>query len=103
MSNKIDNPGLRPLDISGGTRRPEGVTRGDRATTSGSNEASTGDTVNLTRSAVLLQKLEEALANSPVVDAARVSAIRDAISSGAYQIDAGVIADSIIQLNRELS
>lgn len=103
MSNKIDNSGLRPLDISGGTRRSEGITRGDRAATSGSNEASTGDTVNLTRSALLLQKLEEALANAPVVDVARVGAIRDAITSGAYQIDAAAIADSIMQSNRELS
>jgi negative regulator of flagellin synthesis FlgM len=103
MTNKIDNQGFRPLDTSGGTRRSEGVSSDSRPAASGGSQASTGDTVNITRSGVLLQKLEETLASVPVVDAERVSAIRDAIKSGSYQIDAAAIADQIIRLDRELS
>ena len=103
MTNKIDNNGFRPLDVSGGTRRPEGVSRDSGATASTTRAANTGDTVNLTRSGVLLQRLEETLANTPIVDAGRVSAIRDAITSGQYEVDAAAIADQIIRLDRELS
>ena len=103
MTNKIDNQGFRPLDISGGTRRPDSVSRDSSASAGRATDASTGDTVNLTRSGVLLQKLEEALASTPVVDADRVSAIRDAVTSGRYQVDAAAIADQIIRLDRELS
>jgi negative regulator of flagellin synthesis FlgM len=103
MTNKIDNQGFRPLDTSGGATRSERVSSSKSSATSGNREASTGDTVNLTRSGVLLQKLEETLANVPVVDAERVNAIREAITSGSYQIDAGAVADQIIRLDRELS
>ena len=103
MTNKIDNNGFRPLDVSGGTRRTDSVSPDSGSTASGTREANTGDTVNLTRSGVLLQRLEETLANIPVVDVERVSAIRDAISSGRYQIDASAIADQIIRLDRELT
>ncbi len=103
MTNKIDNQGFRPLDVSGGTRRPERASSDSSSNTGATQQANTGDTVNLTRSGVLLQRLEEALANTPVVDAQRVGAIRNAITSGAYQIDATVIADQMIQLDRELS
>ena len=103
MTNKIDNQGFRPLDTAGGTRRSGTVSSNDSSAPGVTREASTGDTVNLTRSGVLLQKLEETLANVPVVDAERVNAIREAITSGAYQIDAGAIADEIIRLDRELS
>ena len=103
MTNKIDNQGFRPLDVPGGARRPDSVSRDSSAGTSGTSGANTGDTVNLTRSGVLLQRLEETLANVPVVDAERVSAIRDAIASGRYEVDATAIADQIIRLDRELS
>ena len=50
--------------------------------------AQTGDHVTLTDSARSLQKIEEAVAKAPVVDAQKVAAVKQAIGSGTYQIDA---------------
>lgn len=62
----------------------------------------TGDHVTLTDSARSLQKLSEAVAQAPVVDAAKVASIKQALNSGTYQIDAGRVADKILQSERGL-
>ena len=62
----------------------------------------TGDTVTLTNSARSLQKIEETVAKAPVVNAAKVAAVKQAINSGNYQIDAGRIADKLLQFERGL-
>ena len=64
--------------------------------------AATGDTVTLTDSARSLQKIEEAVAKAPVVDAAKVAAVKQAINSGTYKIDAGRVADKLLQFERGL-
>ena len=61
-----------------------------------------GDTVTLTESARALQKIEEALAKTPIVDAAKVAAVKQAISSGTYQIDAGRVADKMLKFESGL-
>jgi negative regulator of flagellin synthesis FlgM len=61
-----------------------------------------GDTVTLTNSARSLQKVEEAVAKAPVVNAAKVAAVKQAINSGNYQIDAGRVADKLLQFERGL-
>ncbi len=61
-----------------------------------------GDTVTLTDSARSLQKIEEAVAKAPVVDTSKVAAIKQAISSGTYQIDAGRVADKLLQFESGL-
>ncbi len=62
----------------------------------------TSDTVTLTNSARSLQKIEETVAKAPVVNAAKVAAVRQAINAGTYQIDAGRIADKLLQFERGL-
>jgi negative regulator of flagellin synthesis FlgM len=59
--------------------------------------AQTGDHVTLTDSARSLQKIEEAVAKTPVVNAHKVAAVKQAISSGTYKIDAGRIAGKILK------
>jgi len=59
--------------------------------------AQTGDHVTLTDSARSLQKIEEAVAKTPVVNADKVAAVKQAISSGTYQIDAGRIAGKMLK------
>jgi negative regulator of flagellin synthesis FlgM len=49
-----------------------------------------------------LQKIEEAIAKAPVVDTAKVAAIKQAVSSGTYQIDTGRVADKLLQFERGL-
>jgi negative regulator of flagellin synthesis FlgM len=64
--------------------------------------AQTGDQVTLTASARSLQKLSDAIAQTPVVDATKVAAIKQAVSGGTYAIDASRIADKMLQAERGL-
>ena len=103
MTERINGQGFRPLDTSG-ARRAEGskAAAAKAAKTAGTGAPATGDTVNITRSAVLLGKLEELVRNSPSVDAERVRALKDAIASGSYEIDDQSVADNMIRMDREL-
>lgn len=64
--------------------------------------AQASDHVTLTDSARTLQKIEEAVAKSPVVDANKVAAVKQAINSGTYQINASRIAGKLLQFERGL-
>ena len=103
MTERINGQGFRPLDTSGARRAEGSKAAADKAGLT--NEASApqpADTVNVSRSAVLLGKLEELVRSSPSVDAARVRAIKDAVSSGSYEIDDQAVADNMIRMDREL-
>jgi negative regulator of flagellin synthesis FlgM len=60
------------------------------------------DHVTLTDSARSLQKIEEAVAKTPVVNANKVAAVKQAISSGTYTIDAGRVAGKMLRYERGL-
>lgn len=62
----------------------------------------TGDQVTLTNSARSLQKLSEAIAEAPVVDADKVASVKQALSSGTYQVDSRRVADKILQSEQGL-
>lgn len=100
MTEKINGQGYRPIDTAG-TRRSGQSERADGARAGGG--AGSADQVSVTSSSLLLSRLEEALQSSPAVDAERVRAVRDAIASGAYEIDPAVIAEKILRLERELN
>ena len=72
------------------------------ASAAGTPAAQTGDTVTLTDSARSLQKIEEAVAKAPVVNASKVAALKQAIHSGTYQVDAGRVAEKLLQFERGL-
>jgi negative regulator of flagellin synthesis FlgM len=77
----------------------------DRSQGEGSAAASTAhnaDHVTLTDSARSLQKIEEAVAKTPVVNAAKVATVKQAISSGTYKIDAGRVAGKLLKYERGL-
>jgi negative regulator of flagellin synthesis FlgM len=73
------------------------VTDKSQAEGSAAATAQTGDHVTLTNSARSLQKIEEAVAKTPVVNADKVAAVKQAISSGTYTIDAGRVADKMLK------
>jgi negative regulator of flagellin synthesis FlgM len=81
-----------------------GSVAADRTPTdsSASSTAQTGDHVTLTTSGRSLQKLSDAIAQTPVVNAAKVSSIKDAVNSGSYSIDASRIAGKMLQAERGL-
>ena len=62
-----------------------------------------GDTVELTQSAKLLERVEKTLAEAPAVDSARIEAVRADIANGDYSIDADKIAEALIRTEREFS
>jgi len=62
----------------------------------------TGDHVTLTTSARSLQKLSDAVAQAPVVNSAKVSSIKQALTNGTYQIDSARVADKMIQFENGL-
>jgi negative regulator of flagellin synthesis FlgM len=64
--------------------------------------STTGDTVTLTNSARSMQKIEEAVGKAPVVNAEKVAAVKQAIHSGTYQIDAARVASKLLQFERGL-
>ncbi len=91
IGNKVDE-----------TRTTSKVTADTAAPAQAPAAPSSGDTVNLTNSAKLLERLDKSLASLPAVDAERVAEIKSAIESGNYQIDADAIAEAMIRLDRSL-
>ncbi len=68
----------------------------------GAKPAASADTVNLTNSAKLLERLDKTLAALPVINADRVAEIKTAIENGDYEIDAEAIADAMVRLDHSL-
>jgi negative regulator of flagellin synthesis FlgM len=71
-------------------------------TSTAAQAAKSTDHLTLTESARSLQKIGEAIAKAPVVNATKVAAVKQALSSGSYQIDAGRVADGLLQFERGL-
>jgi negative regulator of flagellin synthesis FlgM len=66
------------------------------------SEPAAADTVTLTDSGRLLQRLEAAVARVPAVDAQRVAHIKEQITSGAYQVDPQRLAAQVAQFEQDL-
>jgi negative regulator of flagellin synthesis FlgM len=86
---------------------PKGSSTGgvvaDKSQSDASSVASqTGDHVTLTTSARSLQKLSEAIADSPVVNADKVASVKQALSNGTYQVNSGRVADKMLQFEKGL-
>ena len=99
MVNKIDGvSGQRPTAPNPGQNA-----RTDRANAErGAGSAQGSDQLSLTTSAQLLKELNEVVAATPEVDSSRVEAIKQAIADGTYQVDAGRIADQLLNLEDQL-
>ena len=107
MTEKINNQGLRPTDTAG-ARRSEAskAARSESAKEAAhgapSSGTSSGDTVNVSRSGLLMSRLQEVVHNTPVVDTQRVAALKNAISSGSYEIDDQKTADKLLRYEHNL-
>jgi len=60
------------------------------------------DQLTLTSSARSLQKIEQAVAQTPVVNSAKVAAIKQSVQTGSYQIDANSVAGNILSFESNL-
>ena len=91
---------VAPAKGSGSSSVVAGKSQGEGSAAAAA--AQSADHVTLTESARSMQKIEEAVAKTPVVNADKVAAVKHAISSGTYKIDAGRIAGKLLQYERGL-
>lgn len=64
--------------------------------------ASSDTSVHLGSSTAQLRSLGSSVANTSVVDAGKVAAIKQAISEGRFQVNSGAVADRLIDSVKEL-
>ncbi len=103
MTEKVNGQGFRPTDMTGTTRRPDLSEASESTSSSKASATNTEDTVNVSRSSVLLSELEQVVSSLPVVDSARVDALKQAIASGTYEVDSSSVAERMMRLERELT
>ena len=93
----IGNAGVTSKTGKGVMSSPStGPSSGARVQTSG------GASVQLSALSSQLQTIESHMADTPVVDAARVAEIRQAIAEGRFKVNPNVVADHLLQTAREL-
>ncbi len=74
----------------------------DSAKTSSSTHAEDQNSVSITHTPAQIQALETTLSDVSVIDAAKVEAVKQAINEGRFKIDAGAVADRLIDAAKEL-
>ncbi len=72
------------------------ISRTPAGTGTDSANATNSTSVHLGKTSVQLQSMQNSMASSPVVDAAKVAEIKQAISEGQFQVNSGVVADRLI-------
>lgn len=92
---KIENSIKTPGSVS------ETKTRPAREAAS-SEQASSGAQVQLSTLASSLQKLEQTIANTPVVDSGKVAEIKSAIAQGQFNVNPGKVADGLLDSVRQM-
>lgn len=104
MPNRISGykPTGAPDRVTGSNVQGVDKTQSETTTASAAGSSAAADQVTLTGSARTLQKLGEAIANAPVVNTQKVAVVKQAVQNGTYQVDAGSIADKILQLESSL-
>lgn len=65
------------------------------------NASSAKDTVHITNRAQELQRLQQSIAELPVVDSQKVESIKQALADGTYQIDADKVAEKLLQFEEQ--
>jgi negative regulator of flagellin synthesis FlgM len=94
---KIDNSikSVTSGAVGGGARPGKG-------TASAPSSSGGGERVQLSPLSSQLQAIESSMADTPVVDSARVAEIKQAIADGRFKVNANAVADQLLQTAREL-
>jgi len=101
VTDKIKGAGSGPID-AGASRPVDSVRPKPAISSSESQSGSTGDTVTVSSTARHMADLQQAVNDVPDVDTNRVAAVQQALGNGQYKINAGKIADRMIQLESDL-
>ena len=64
--------------------------------------ATGGASVQLGATATQLQSMEASMANTPLVDAAKIAEIKQAISENRFRVNSSVVADRLIETVKDL-
>lgn len=102
MSNEINVLSKVMQNRSPATEQTETVRSATDAGAGGepSKNAFPSDTVSLTDGAARLKRLEQTLSGVPVVDHARVAAIKKQLHAGRYEVDAGKVAQKLLNFEQ---
>jgi negative regulator of flagellin synthesis FlgM len=101
VTNKIGGYGDRPVQTGTG----KSVSRERDAGTSASQAADAGKAatpVRITEQARQLAALERAVHDAPLVNEARVAAVRLAVEEGRYEVSPERVADKLLRMEHEL-
>jgi negative regulator of flagellin synthesis FlgM len=79
-----------------------GGSRAGKGAASASGSSAGGDRVQLSPLSAQLHAIESSMADTPVVDNARVAEIRNAIAEGRFKVNPDAVADHLLQTAREL-
>lgn len=99
---KIDKPS-KPLPTSVGestSRNP--ASKANARSDSRPSTASPETSVHLGSTTAQLRSMESSIAGTPLVDTQKVAEIKQAISEGKFQVNAGVVADRLINTVKDL-
>lgn len=89
-------PAIEPVKTERGNAKASGKAGG------APGPAPQGDVVSLSSESQNLQRLGAAMAAEPAFDADKVAAVKSAIESGSFKVDAGKVADGLIASVREV-
>lgn len=102
--NPINTSGISPSPRVETDRKTGGSATGTTSeAASAQGRGGSEDTVELTDTATRLSQLAQELSAADGVDLQRVDSIRQSIAEGSYEVDAGRIADALIQQEQELA
>lgn len=98
---KIDKPS-RPLPASPLTEGIAHIAAKDKSSPPAASQQPAGTSVSLGSTAAQLHSMEGSMAGSPVVDMAKVTEIKQAISEGRFKVNSRVVADRLLETVRDL-
>lgn len=88
--------------LKGSTGNASAIDRNREINADTPASSQTGDHVTLTNSARSLQRLEQTISDTPVVNSSKVSQVKQSIAAGTYQVDAKSTASKLLQFERGL-
>jgi negative regulator of flagellin synthesis FlgM len=94
---KIDNSVKATSNLPSGEGRARAAKESPKTQDSGG-----GERVELSSLSARLQQMEETIANTPVVDSAKVDEIKQAMSEGRFKVDTEKVADGLIDSVRQM-
>jgi negative regulator of flagellin synthesis FlgM len=95
---KTSNPLPTPAAGEAGSRASAARSADNKASTTDNS----GTSVHLGSTTTQLRSMESSIASSPMVDAKKVTEIKQAISEGRFKVNSGIVADRLINSVQDL-